>query len=224
MPITRRIQEKKDTKASPRTDGQVECWPGCVACCHHFEHRYCTADCAGHVDTTAYSAAVLCRDTLHTSSSSTLGKCDPKHACEHHHDGLSQRPAYRLPPSKALAQGELPPPNSLIPPVDGHGSAPQSVIAGLSFVDRFLSLWIVLVMVIGVLVGYYSSSAVEALNSVQLVTVSLPVSFGLWFMMYPVLVKVKYESFAAIFRKRDTYRQLLFSISANWVSAPHKYT
>jgi len=54
---------------------------------------------------------------------------------------------------------------------------------------------------------------VDALNSVQIVTVSLPVSFGLWFMMYPVLVKVKYESFGAIFRKRDTYRQLLFSVS-----------
>ena len=74
-------------------------------------------------------------------------------------------------------------------------------------------------MVVGVLVGYYSSSATAAFNSVQIVTVSLPVSFGLWFMMYPVLVKVRYEAFGAIFRKRDTYRQLLFSVSANWVRA-----
>ena len=92
------------------------------------------------------------------------------------------------------------------------------MIKGLSLVDRFLSVWIILVMIIGVLVGYYSSSAVDALDSVQIVTVSLPVSFGLWFMMYPVLVKVRYESFGAIFRKRDTYRQLVFSVSANWVS------
>ena len=57
------------------------------------------------------------------------------------------------------------------------------------------------------------------LSSVQVVTVSLPVSFGLWLMMYPVLVKVRYEAFGAIFRNRDTYRKLLFSVTANWVTS-----
>lgn len=106
-------------------------------------------------------------------------------------------------------------PNTTVVEEEGSGS----VIKSLSFVDRFLSLWIIVVMVIGVVVGYYSPAAQQALNSVQITTVSLPVAFGLWFMMYPVLVKVRYEAFGYIFRKRDTYRQLAFSVAANWVSS-----
>ena len=49
------------------------------------------------------------------------------------------------------------------------------------------------------------------------VSVSLPVAFGLWFMMYPVLVKVRWEDFTHLFRLRDTYRQMGFSLLANWV-------
>ena len=200
-----------------RVDGKMECWPGCAACCHQFEHRFCGADCAAHVSTSTSAVAVLCRDTEQTSSVSSLLQCEPAHSCEHRHDGLRHRPVYRLPSTVAVTEDTQPtPPNTAISPADDDS---DSVIKGLSLVDRFLSVWIILVMIIGVLVGYYSSSAVDALNSVQIVTVSLPVSFGLWFMMYPVLVKVKYESFGAIFRKRDTYRQLLFSVSANWVSS-----
>lgn len=106
-----------------------------------------------------------------------------------------------------------PPPNTTI----AEEGVP-SVLMSLSVVDRFLSLWIIIVMVIGVVVGYYSAATQRALNSVQITTVSLPVAFGLWFMMYPVLIKVRYETFGSIFRKRDTYRQLLFSVAANWVS------
>lgn len=106
-----------------------------------------------------------------------------------------------------------PPPNTTIAP-----SSNDSVIKSLSFVDRFLSLWIIIVMVLGVVVGYYSPTAQEAFNAVQITTVSLPVAMGLWFMMYPVLVKVRYESFGAIFRRRETYKQLAFSVAANWVS------
>lgn len=50
------------------------------------------------------------------------------------------------------------------------------------------------------------------------VSVSLPVAFGLWFMMYPVLVKVRWEDFGRLFKLRDTYTQMGFSILANWVS------
>ena len=200
-----------------RLDGKVECWPGCAACCHQFEHRFCGADCAAHISAATSSAAALCRGTEQTSSVSSLLECEPAHSCQHHHDGLRQRPVYRLPSTDAVTDTTQPTSlNTTVAPADDNSG---SVIMGLSLVDRFLSVWIILVMIIGVLVGYYSSSAVDALNSVQIVTVSLPVSFGLWFMMYPVLVKVKYESFGAIFRKRDTYRQLLFSVSANWVSS-----
>ena len=96
----------------------------------------------------------------------------------------------------------------------------KSVIGSLSFVDRFLSLWIISVMVIGVVVGFYSPVTQEGLSRIQVVNVSLPVAFGLWFMMYPVLVKVRWEEFSKLFQLRDTYRQMGFSLLANWVIGP----
>ncbi len=201
-----------------RLDGKVECWPGCSACCHKFQHQFCGVDCAAHINTAASSTAALRRGSEQTSSVASLVECEPAHTSQHQHDELRHRPAYRLPagtqPPFVDAMQPTPPNTTTSPADDDSGS----VIKGLSIVDRFLSVWIILVMIIGVLVGYYSSSARDALNSVEIVTVSLPVSFGLWLMMYPVLVKVRYESFGVIFRKRDTYRQLLFSVSANWVS------
>jgi len=95
-----------------------------------------------------------------------------------------------------------------------------NVLMKLSFIDRYLSVWIILTMVIGVLVGYYSPTAPAALNSVQVINVGLPVAFGLWFMMWPVLVKVKYESFGAIFRLSGTWKQIAFSMAANWLIGP----
>lgn len=90
----------------------------------------------------------------------------------------------------------------------------------LSFIDRYLSLWIILSMVLGVIVGYYSSAASSALNSPQLLHVGLPVAFGLWFMMWPVLGKVKYEKLGDIMRLKGTWIQLLFSFIANWLIGP----
>lgn len=96
----------------------------------------------------------------------------------------------------------------------------EDPIKKLSFIDRYLSLWIILSMVIGVLVGYYSSDAATALNSPQILHVGLPVAFGLWFMMWPVLVKVKYEKLGAIMQLRGTHIQLVFSFIANWLIGP----
>jgi ACR3 family arsenite transporter len=93
-------------------------------------------------------------------------------------------------------------------------------IMKLSFIDRYLSMWIILTMVLGVLVGYYSPTAPAALNSVQIINVGLPVAFGLWFMMWPVLVKVKYETFGKILRMKGTWKQISFSMAANWLIGP----
>ena len=77
---------------------------------------------------------------------------------------------YRLPSTQFVTDATQPtPPNTTLAAADDHS---DSVIKSLSLVDRLLSVWIILVMVIGVVVGYYSSSAVDALNSVQVVTVS----------------------------------------------------
>jgi ACR3 family arsenite transporter len=75
-------------------------------------------------------------------------------------------------------------------------------------------------MILGVGVGYASNDAQDALDSVHITTVSLPLAFGLWFMMYPVLVKVKYEAFPAIFRKKQIWIQIGFSLLANWIIGP----
>lgn len=97
---------------------------------------------------------------------------------------------------------------------------PLSVIGQLSFVDRYLSVWIISVMVIGVVVGFYSPETQEGLNRIEVVSVSLPVAFGLWFMMFPVLVKVRWESFGELFKLKDTYVQMGFSLLANWIIGP----
>ena len=69
-----------------------------------------------------------------------------------------------------------------------------SVLAGLikslSFLDRYLALWIVLAMVIGVVCGYFIKGLPQAFSVVDIQGTSLPIAFGLWFMMWPVLSKV----------------------------------
>ena len=59
----------------------------------------------------------------------------------------------------------------------------KSVFMALSFVDRFLALWIILAMILGVLLGYFCPSVKTAFESVSLDTVSLPVAIGLWGMV-----------------------------------------
>ena len=194
--------------------GVVEVWPHCPACCAAFHHGDCSGDCLtaqSGAGTPLGSGAQL----LSALRSSSAGDLHPNVATA----GLRLRHVH--PPNQPACYRLATP---AVSPSSGEPSAPAvgevSVLKRLSFIDRFLSLWILLCMVAGVVTGYYSSSAADALNSTQLVTVSLPVAFGLWFMMFPVLVKVRYEALGAIFRHRDTYRQLLFSLTANWAVGP----
>ena len=108
--------------------------------------------------------------------------------------------------------------NDIIEAKSGAVQENTSVILKLSFIDRFLSLWIISTMILGVITGYYSPTAPQAFRTSKVLNVSLPVAFGLWFMMWPVLVKVKYEAFGALFRLRETWKQIAFSMISNWVS------
>src|SRR5690606_21471180 len=137
----------------------------------------------------------------------------PPEAGRHRPAGLPVRRPGRIRPYRCREQEGL----SVTPTQAPSQAADSSVVAKLSTLDRFLAVWILLAMGLGLGLGRLIPGLNDALAEVEIGGISLPIAVGLLIMMYPVLAKVRYDRLDAVTGDR---RLMASSLVINWIVGP----